>query len=647
MVNVPAQRPWWETVGWQNQPTVPTDPTTYPFIKPWAAFLGGTGGGPNWLPVASPLMNGPAQLNKAVGQGIVNGVGGTFGGLFTNPAGPQGKPPPPPGSPVWDLIGAENGARDPNARNPRSSAGGLGQFLDTTWMDKDLRKRAGYGGVDDSTWKNLRVGQAGVDAQIAMTAAYGERNGEQWSKAMGTPPTPGQTYGMHFLDAGPFILLTQKAATDPEQDAAAMFPEAAKANPEIFYSGTGKQRKARTAGELYSVLINKVPGGGTGDPFTYPGAPQMDPAQMAGMIPLPGKPRTVDLPDPALMPQVGPRPQQEELPVADWMAQLKALAPKGFDAKAANEGRLTQVLAGIAQGAAGTDASEGVGAMLAAMGAGGARAQAAWQAVTKQDKKEADEASRLFELGLVRSGIDFSTQNRAIRTKNAETAWEDKRTSLLTDYTNKANAVETQTREYLANNGILREYDNDLLGARTLRARTAMSVIEANVQATHEQLVGQAGMDLKRFLFQNPTGADPITAAQETVVAKMAAASGIDPKAVYGNNKDLVGRNALQGMAYIAAGQKQGAIASLAHEVILSGRYDLLPPDQAAKVKQLAMQDPDAAQAVAARLLNEAEADPAHAGTALNVARALAGAGAPFASTFLRSITPVGQNPAA
>lgn len=534
----------------------------------------------------------------------------------------------------WDFITGPESGNDPNARNPASTAGGLGQFLDQTWMDKDLRKRAGYSQIADADWARLKVGEAGRAAQIAMTGAYAQRNGEQWQKTMGTPPTNGQTYGMHFLDAGPFILLTQTAATNPGANAAEMFPQAAKANPSIFYKGTAT-RQPRTAGEVYAELTRR---GGDIDPFDMPDLPRLNPG-MANAIPMPGAPRHVDLPDPVQMPDMPARPQQEELPAEQWLAQLQQFAPKSFDEKEANKGRFGAVISGIARGAASADPRQGVGAMLAAMGAGGSQVQTLWAQNLKAEKAQVDEASRLFQLALARQGIDFAGQNRQIRQGNREAAWQDQRDKLMTGYTNKANQWEVDTRQYLQNNNIDRQYDSDVLQAKTARARLALSFTEFNAQQAAREVTGQTDLDLQRFLYENRDTAKGVSADVAKNVAAIAASQGIDPAMVY-KNKDVRGANALQGFAYIAAGNKPAAIDALGAEVIYSGRFDLLPPERQKEIRAMAQQSPELAAAAAGRLLNEAEADPKLAGTSLNVARVLAGQGAPLATAFMRFAKP-------
>lgn len=369
------------------------------------------------------------------------------------------------------------------------------------------------------------------------------------------------------------------------------------------------------------------------DPFSFPQLQGMNPA-LAGAIPIPSKPRTIELPDRPQMADAPARPTQEEIPAEEYMAKLREFAPKAFDEKAANEGRVLAVLAGIARGAASVDAKQGVGAVLAAMGAGAGTVQAAWTQRLKGERADADEAVRLFELGLARQGFDWKTQNRAVNYQNREAQWQDQRDKLVNSYTNKTNQWETDTRELLANNEILRQYDRDVEAAKLARVRTELGIIEFNTQLTNQQLTGQQHLDLQRFLYEDEKSARGVSPALAATVNNMAAQQGIIPDLVY-KNKDNVGANALQGMAYIASNNRGAAINALGAELVYTQRFDLIPDKKKQQeLIQLYRQDPDLAAAAAGRLLNEGEI--AQPGSALTWARAISANGGPLATAFLR-----------
>lgn len=94
------------------------------------------------------------------------------------------------------IIGAESGG-NPLARNPRSSAGGLGQFLNSTWLSTIKKHRPDLAGRSNNELLQLKFDPS---LSKAMTAAYASDN-QGFLKSKGIDPTPGNTYLAHF--AGP------------------------------------------------------------------------------------------------------------------------------------------------------------------------------------------------------------------------------------------------------------------------------------------------------------------------------------------------------------------------------------------------------------------------------------------------------------
>src|SRR5260370_7148821 len=112
---------------------------------------------------------------------------------------------------VERIIGVESDG-DPNAKNKRSSATGLGQFLDETWLDMIRAHRADLvKGRCQAEILELRK-----DAKIAseITARFTERNAEILRKR-GLPVTPGTLYLAHFAGgAGAVAILSAMENAD-------------------------------------------------------------------------------------------------------------------------------------------------------------------------------------------------------------------------------------------------------------------------------------------------------------------------------------------------------------------------------------------------------------------------------------------------
>jgi hypothetical protein len=162
---------------------------------------------------------------------------------------------------------------NPEAKARTSSATGLFQFLDSTWLQvmKEEGPRLGYGQYADAIKvdsdgdyyiadKALRqeVLKLREDPQIAsdMAAAFTRSNGSYLFEKFGRMPSPGELYIAHFLGAQGAEKLFNAGLQDPDQIAAKLFPKQAKANRAIFYEGG----EARTIREVYRSLVAKHDG---------------------------------------------------------------------------------------------------------------------------------------------------------------------------------------------------------------------------------------------------------------------------------------------------------------------------------------------------------------------------------------------------
>lgn len=166
---------------------------------------------------------------------------------------------------VDQIISAESGG-NPNARNSLSSAGGAGQFIDSTWLSMLRKHRPDIAdGKSDSDLLALKFDPA---LSKAMTAAYAADNAGILQNA-GVSVTPGSTYLAHF--AGPQGAVGILNADPATPVASILTPAAVRANP--FLQGM-------TAGDLAAWANHKV-GGATPVPST----PQQSAAPVASAVP--------------------------------------------------------------------------------------------------------------------------------------------------------------------------------------------------------------------------------------------------------------------------------------------------------------------------------------------------------------------------
>ena len=160
---------------------------------------------------------------------------------------------------------------DPNAAVSSSSAKGLFQFIDQTWLAtfKEAGPALGYGRYADAIVKSpsgrhevpdpemrrkifsLRDDPA---ANAAMAGAFTQQNAALLTDRIGRPPTEGELYVAHFLGASGAARLINRAGSNPNEAAAAVFPNAARANKSIFYDHQGQ---ARSVAGVYRLLVGR------------------------------------------------------------------------------------------------------------------------------------------------------------------------------------------------------------------------------------------------------------------------------------------------------------------------------------------------------------------------------------------------------
>ena len=159
----------------------------------------------------------------------------------------------------------------PDAKAPTSSATGLFQFIDQTWL-RTLResgaelgyaeqaqaiavRRDGSLTVPDGTVRQdiMDLRKDPVAASL-MAGALTQSNAVHLRQSIGREPSDGELYIAHFLGAGGASRLINAAEATPDASAARMFPAAAKSNRSIFYERDGS---VRSVAEVHHQLVSK------------------------------------------------------------------------------------------------------------------------------------------------------------------------------------------------------------------------------------------------------------------------------------------------------------------------------------------------------------------------------------------------------
>jgi hypothetical protein len=186
---------------------------------------------------------------------------------------------------------------DPALRSKTSTATGLFQFLDSTWLEtlKADGARYGFGQYADAIARtpsgNLDISDPALKQQVmalredpvanaVMGGAFTNRNAADLRTVLGRQPTDGELYIAHFFGSYGARKFLELVGTSPEARADTVFPEAAGANRPIFYDKTGRPR---SAAEVYAVLVKQHGTETTTSAAAAPSPPPVRPAPPAGM----------------------------------------------------------------------------------------------------------------------------------------------------------------------------------------------------------------------------------------------------------------------------------------------------------------------------------------------------------------------------
>lgn len=169
-----------------------------------------------------------------------------------------------------DTAGRESSFR-PNLTASTSSATGLFQFIEQTWLAtvKSDGARFGLGAqaaaisqrsngsfqVNDPA-KRSEILELRKDPELAskLAGVLTDKNARYLRGATGQEPSGGELYVAHFLGAKGAVDLITAKREQPATSAADLFPAAAKANKSLFYLKGGGER---TVAEVYANLIGR------------------------------------------------------------------------------------------------------------------------------------------------------------------------------------------------------------------------------------------------------------------------------------------------------------------------------------------------------------------------------------------------------
>jgi len=125
---------------------------------------------------------------------------------------------------------------NPQAKATTSSATGLFQFIDSTWLST-LAKHGPRHGITAATRSDALALRRNPEVASLMAAEHMAENKASLEAGLGRPASPSDLYLAHFLGAGGALKFLGNLAKNPEQAAAQLMPAAARANRAIFFDG--------------------------------------------------------------------------------------------------------------------------------------------------------------------------------------------------------------------------------------------------------------------------------------------------------------------------------------------------------------------------------------------------------------------------
>jgi hypothetical protein len=172
---------------------------------------------------------------------------------------------------LLDTAMRESGLK-PQAKSGASSASGLFQFVDQTWLGLVKAHGAEFGlgsyasaisqDADGHFRTDNKADRAAIlalrnDPRVAslMEGEYAKESRATLQSSLGRGVCDGELYAAHFLGPSAACRLIRMNSSQPSANAAAAFPQAASANRNVFYHANGSPK---SVGEVYGWALQQT-----------------------------------------------------------------------------------------------------------------------------------------------------------------------------------------------------------------------------------------------------------------------------------------------------------------------------------------------------------------------------------------------------
>ena len=145
-----------------------------------------------------------------------------------------------------------------DAKAKTSSATGLFQFIESTWMDTVKKHGAKHGINTDQSKQNLLNLRKDPAIASLMAAEFAEGNKAHLEQTIGGDIGNTELYFAHFMGAGGASAFLSQLKKNPLSVAADIFPKEARANRNVFYDS--KTGQPKTLQQVYDFFDKKFSG---------------------------------------------------------------------------------------------------------------------------------------------------------------------------------------------------------------------------------------------------------------------------------------------------------------------------------------------------------------------------------------------------
>ncbi len=161
---------------------------------------------------------------------------------------------------LMDKAAAESNF-NPTVKAKTSSATGLFQFIESTWIDMMGRHGDKHGINTNQSRENLLNMRKDPNVASLMAAEFASDNKAYLQKTVGGNIGQTELYFAHFMGAGGASAFLSQLKQNPNELAANIFPKEARANRNVFYDSKTGHKK--TFQQVYNFFDKKFGGENT------------------------------------------------------------------------------------------------------------------------------------------------------------------------------------------------------------------------------------------------------------------------------------------------------------------------------------------------------------------------------------------------